>query len=496
MMTTPTTPATPATIFISYRRADSSESAGRIYDRLIERYGRERVFKDVDSIPPGVPFPEYIVESIEASDVALVIIGPRWLDASVGFARRRLDDPADFVRVEIETALRLGIAVIPVLVTGATLPPARRLPESLRPLVTQNGVSVRPDPDFHRDIERVYSAIDYWQGKPRRSQVGVSAPTQAPAPANTAEAPAAPPMTELPSSAKLKASAPPAIGSSRSSAAAQPTRAVATTLMDHPPKPRRPRPLAPILSIIAALVVLAISFGLLHSFAPTLFAQANIPATETANADASTATSQAKGAQATLTAQAGIASKPYTPTGVGPCDTVDPPYSRDSRAYWYWRAGSGVTCSSDGTVATIPSGRYDFLDFYGFPGDVSFPRAFTTQFTLAINRSSVSDCVQFFVSPATNAQQNQPAGVIMCGDGSWSSQYTGTSSLSQHGKVSAPFHVLVTMTGSSMALSINSQEAIPAAPFVGQVADIYWYGLLSAGNSYSVSSFRLDPTAL
>lgn len=173
------------TIFISYRRADSASEAGRLYDRLVERYGESGVFKDVDSIPPGVRFPEYITEALEASDVALILIGPRWLDASSGWGRRRLDDPADFVRIEIETALRLGIAVIPVLVNGAKMPPAHRLPENLRPLLQQNAVSLRQDPDFSHDVERVFHAVDYWQAQPRTP--APKAPSASPAPENADE---------------------------------------------------------------------------------------------------------------------------------------------------------------------------------------------------------------------------------------------------------------------------------------------------------------------
>lgn len=156
------------TIFISYRRSDSASETGRLYDRLVERYGKTSVFKDVDSIPPGVRFPDYIAESIQASDVALILIGSRWLDASSGWGRRRLDDPGDFVRIEIETALRLGVPVIPVLVNGATMPPAHRLPESLRPMCLQNAVSLRQDPDFSHDVGRVFHAVDYWQAQPRK----------------------------------------------------------------------------------------------------------------------------------------------------------------------------------------------------------------------------------------------------------------------------------------------------------------------------------------
>lgn len=181
-------------IFMSYRRADSADSAGRIYDRLVERYERPNIFKDVDSIPPGVNFADYIADSIKQSDIALIVIGPNWLDASAGWNRRRLDDPGDFVRLEIETALRLGCVVIPVLVGGAKLPSARRLPESLRPLLRQNGIEVRRDPDFALDMQRLFEAIDYWQTQPRREPPTVIIPAPA---APLLPTPTAPPATPV-----------------------------------------------------------------------------------------------------------------------------------------------------------------------------------------------------------------------------------------------------------------------------------------------------------
>lgn len=145
-------------VFISYRRADSAAFCGRIYDLLRQRFKRRDIFKDVDSIPPGADFPSFIEQTLTRSDVTLVVIGPRWL-GSTELAASRLADPADFVRIEIETALRLGLAVLPVLVDGATMPAAEALPESLRPITRLNALVVRNDPDFHRDMQRVVSAL-------------------------------------------------------------------------------------------------------------------------------------------------------------------------------------------------------------------------------------------------------------------------------------------------------------------------------------------------
>lgn len=147
-------------IFISYRRADSATACGRIYDRLAERFGRGEVFKDVDNIPPGADFADYIQHSLRQCAIVLVVIGPHWLEVRTERGERRLDDPADYVRLEIETALRLGLIVIPLLVDGARpLDGGADLPESLRRLARVNAVEVRNDPDFTRDMERVTAEI-------------------------------------------------------------------------------------------------------------------------------------------------------------------------------------------------------------------------------------------------------------------------------------------------------------------------------------------------
>jgi len=147
-------------IFLSYRRTDSPDVTGRIYDRLVARFSAKQVFKDVDSIPLGVSFRRHIEQVLTRAGVVLVIIGPGWLGASDEQGRRRLDDPNDFVRLEVETALRGGIPVIPILVSNASMPRAGDLPPALEPLVARNGMAVRPDPDFNNDIGRLIAGLD------------------------------------------------------------------------------------------------------------------------------------------------------------------------------------------------------------------------------------------------------------------------------------------------------------------------------------------------
>ncbi len=143
-------------IFISYRRADSRKDVGRIYDRLVDAFGKENIFKDVDSIPLGKDFREVLREAVAQCDVLLAIIGRHWLDIKDENGNRRLDDPGDFVRIEIESGLqRDSCLVIPVLVDNAILPRADALPTDLRELTFKNATVVRDDPDFHNDVTRI-----------------------------------------------------------------------------------------------------------------------------------------------------------------------------------------------------------------------------------------------------------------------------------------------------------------------------------------------------
>lgn len=118
-------------IFLSYRRQDSASATGRLADRLEDHFGPARVFHDHESILAGEDFAEAIRRAINASTVVLAVIGRDWVDAKNADGTRRLDDPQDFVRLEIEAALEAGIPVVPVLVEGAVMPTAAQLPPSL-----------------------------------------------------------------------------------------------------------------------------------------------------------------------------------------------------------------------------------------------------------------------------------------------------------------------------------------------------------------------------
>jgi len=148
-------------VFISYRRSDSSSMTGRIYDELRTQFGAEAIFLDINSIPLGTNFKRYLERVIRKAMVVLVIIGPEWLTVVDESGKRRLDNPDDFVRVEIEAAINLDVPLIPVLIEGASMPKAADLPLSLAELVYCNGLAVRSEPDFHYDMSRLIGSLSY-----------------------------------------------------------------------------------------------------------------------------------------------------------------------------------------------------------------------------------------------------------------------------------------------------------------------------------------------
>lgn len=147
-------------IFISYRREDAADVTGRINDRLRQHYGEEAIFTDVDNIPFGVDFRTYLDEEVSQCKVLLAVIGRNWLMVKNDKGRPRLHDPTDFVRIEIESALQRNIPVVPLLVHGTGMPSVDKLPESLQELTFRNGTPIRPDPDFHKDMDRLIKGLD------------------------------------------------------------------------------------------------------------------------------------------------------------------------------------------------------------------------------------------------------------------------------------------------------------------------------------------------
>ena len=146
-------------IFISYRIDDSQASAGRIYDRLHSHFASNRIFMDVANLAPGVDFVDAIEKSVSSCDALIAVIGRDWLVSSDEKGRRRLDNPEDFVRLEIATALKRDVIVIPVLVEDASMPKAVDLPEDLKPLSRRNAFEIR-HPRFNDDCERLIAALE------------------------------------------------------------------------------------------------------------------------------------------------------------------------------------------------------------------------------------------------------------------------------------------------------------------------------------------------
>jgi hypothetical protein len=153
------TPSMPSGIFISYRRQETAYAAGWLYQQLRDRFGSDQVFKDVDNLDPGDDFYEKIDEAVGSCAVLLALIGDQWLDVDDGSGVRRLDDPQDFVRLEIEAALRRGVRVVPLLVAGARMPRPEALPQSLSGLTRRHAVELTPE-RFEADTQRLLGVLE------------------------------------------------------------------------------------------------------------------------------------------------------------------------------------------------------------------------------------------------------------------------------------------------------------------------------------------------
>jgi hypothetical protein len=146
-------------IFISYRREETAYAAGWLFNRLADTYGEDQIFKDVDSIDLGDDFVDVITRAVASTDVLLALIGESWISVTEESGRRRLDDPDDFVRLEIEAALTRGIRVIPILVDGATMPRGDQLPASLAALARRQALELSPS-RFEFDTSRLLRVLD------------------------------------------------------------------------------------------------------------------------------------------------------------------------------------------------------------------------------------------------------------------------------------------------------------------------------------------------
>jgi len=139
-------------IFISYRRSEAAAYAGRLYDRLAERFGKEKVFIDTENVGWGEDFVEAITEAAESCAVMIVLVSPRW-------SRGADAELNDYVRLEVAKALGRKIRVIPILIQGASMPAAKELPEDIAPLVRRNALALS-DTRWERDVEDLIESLE------------------------------------------------------------------------------------------------------------------------------------------------------------------------------------------------------------------------------------------------------------------------------------------------------------------------------------------------
>ncbi len=154
-------------IFISYRRDDAKSAAGRLYDRLSQHFGENRVFMDVDDIAAGSDFFQTLQFTLQHCSAVLVVIGRDWTGRDQATGRHRIDDPDDFVHIEVRAALERGIPVLPVLVDGAGLPPPDRVPVALQPLLRRQAVEIR-HARFREDADHLAAELAASIGGRRR----------------------------------------------------------------------------------------------------------------------------------------------------------------------------------------------------------------------------------------------------------------------------------------------------------------------------------------
>jgi hypothetical protein len=154
-------PENPSQIFICYRREDAAGHAGRLRDRLAAAFGDSQVFLDIDQVGIGEDFVERTTSVVESCRALLVVIGRRWLDCRDVEGRRRLDNPDDYVRLEIRAGLRRApqVVIVPVLVQGTAMPRDEDLPDDLRPLSRRHALTL-PDERWHAEVSRLIESLE------------------------------------------------------------------------------------------------------------------------------------------------------------------------------------------------------------------------------------------------------------------------------------------------------------------------------------------------
>lgn len=169
-------------IFISYRREDSEGFARGLFQSLVGAFGSDRVFMDVEAIRLGTDFVEAIEKSLAGCGALLVLIGKDWVNCTDAAGRRRLDDPRDFVRMEVAKALEHGVTVIPVMIKGAKEPAAENLPDVLQPIARLQSLELRHE-RWNQDVDHLTSELAKLLGLERLDRLGSVPPPPAPKPA-------------------------------------------------------------------------------------------------------------------------------------------------------------------------------------------------------------------------------------------------------------------------------------------------------------------------
>lgn len=145
-------------LFISYRREDAAAHAGRLHYKLSARFGAERILMDL-TMEPGVDFAETIAAAVGECGALIALIGDEWLTVTDAGGQRRIDDPADFHRMEIGAALDRNVLVIPVLVQDAEMPTADDLPQPLGALARRQSVELS-DQHWDDDVARLVAVLE------------------------------------------------------------------------------------------------------------------------------------------------------------------------------------------------------------------------------------------------------------------------------------------------------------------------------------------------
>jgi len=237
-----------ARVFISYRREDTAGYAGWLNQLLSQHLGQHHIFRDIDSIEPGLDFVKIIEQEVGTCEVLIALIGKQWLHASDSTGRRRLDNRDDYVRNEIAIALSRNIRVIPVLVQGAAMPQAHELPADLSGLSRRNALELR-DTSWQTDVDRLIKVLERVLGDPHQ----------------------APPFQNISSPPKMQ-NAPQSKGLQALSGQAPPANPARTSMVTAPATSRRGRVSVGLIGAAALALLIGIFFFILRPLASIGFA--------------------------------------------------------------------------------------------------------------------------------------------------------------------------------------------------------------------------------